>query len=221
MHVLLASSSCANVYKDPDPFQKTLFRVLAEKNARQFPQVEPNADIDSPYQKTLSQVFEQLAISVDGEQKKASFSCGGSIAISPDLSGDTRSSRPLGDFVNSPPITIYWSGENGQLQKTFLPYDKRNDNSPNSPEQLVNSCTPATFGRGEEDVLDTSYRDAGALDPDSFCTTFHPADFGIINSIEQLLLPSIDSTVDNEFLSRRVKAELYKLNVSLSFSSRS
>src|SRR5699024_8428851 len=96
-----------------------------------------------------------------------------------------------------------------------------NDNSPNSVKQLVNSCTPATFGREEEDVLGTSYRDAGALDPDSLGTTFHPADFGILNLIEQLLLPSIYSTVGNEFLSRRVKAELYKLNVSLSFPSRS
>lgn len=202
------------VLKDPDIFQKDLLRVLAEKNAQLFSSVGSSAGAPLRYQDSLAQVFKQLAVSIEGEQKKASFSCGGSIAVTLELHQDDGPSRTPADFGNSPPITIYWSSGGGQLQKTSLPYKKEDDMSPNSLEQLVNSCAPATFGRGDEDVLDTSYRNAGALDPDSFCTTFHPADFGIINSIEQLLLPSIDSQAENEFECRRVKAELYKLNVS-------
>jgi len=81
-------------------------------------------------------------------------------------------------------------------------------------QQLVTDCIPATFGRGAQDILDTSYRNAGKIDASNFVTSFHPANFGIINNIEQILLPSISS--DKELHIRRLTAELYKLNVRLS-----
>ncbi|KAJ5173142.1 hypothetical protein N7492_005735 [Penicillium capsulatum] len=42
---------------------------------------------------------------------------------------------------------------------------------------------------------------------------FHPADFGILESVEQVLLPRFNSDVQNLLPFRRLTAELYKLNV--------
>jgi hypothetical protein len=85
------------------------------------------------------------------------------------------------------------------------------DSSSDVLQQLVANCTPATFGQGDRDVLDTNYRKARKIDASNFVTSFHPADFGIIENIEQILLPIISS--DNELHVRRLTAELYKLNV--------
>ena len=56
---------------------------------------------------------------------------------------------------------------------------------------LLNACTPATFGRGGEDVYDESYRRAGALGVDKFLTDFCPYEAGIIDIVTQILLPPI------------------------------
>lgn len=61
--------------------------------------------------------------------------------------------------------------------------------------------------------MDLEYRSAGKIDTDRFCATFHPSDFGILNFIEQTLLPCINSPLQNEIGFRKVRAELYKLNV--------
>lgn len=42
---------------------------------------------------------------------------------------------------------------------------------------------------------------------------FHPADYGILTAIEQALLPGVNSDLDTELQFRRIRAELYKLNV--------
>lgn len=79
-------------------------------------------------------------------------------------------------------------------------------------QHLMNACAPATFGRGDDDVLDPSYRQAGKLGQDNFLSNFHPADFGILQSIEQILMPSVNTDIENELQFRRITAELYKLN---------
>jgi hypothetical protein len=115
----------------------------------------------------------------------------------------------------SPPVTIFWCPEgNGNPHKIVLPYEHTIGEGSGTLEQLVGDCTPATFGLGDKDVLDASYRSAGKLDTNCFCTSFHPADFGILDTIEQILLPSMNSKQENELQLRRVRAELYKLNVS-------
>ncbi|KAL1959356.1 hypothetical protein VTO42DRAFT_2159 [Malbranchea cinnamomea] len=114
----------------------------------------------------------------------------------------------------SPPIQIFWSSPDGRVQKIWLPCPNEDQARTTSTiDTLVNDCSPATFGRGDKDVLDTNYRHAGKLDPVNFCTSFHPADFGILDMIEQTLLPSVSSPEDNELQFRRVRAELYKLNI--------
>lgn len=117
---------------------------------------------------------------------------------------------------SSAPISIYWSPEgNENAKRLSLPLEKTDESSTDALQGIVHDCTPATFGRGNKDVLDPEYRSAGKLDTDNFCTTFHPADFGILETIEQILLPSVSSSRSRGRF-RRVRAELYKLNVRLS-----
>ncbi|KAK6858062.1 hypothetical protein PG995_005761 [Apiospora arundinis] len=78
-----------------------------------------------------------------------------------------------------------------------------------SLKRLVQHCQPATFGRGGKDVYDESYRRAGKMDPTAFCTTFDPYTAGIIDTVAQVLLPSVYDSVTH----RGVRAELYKLNI--------
>lgn len=162
-------------------------------------------------QKSLEQVLNQLSKSIEGEQ--ATFSCGGSITIDPTLCRGTDTSDTPLNVRSSPPVTIYWSGDNELLYKVSLPHEKK---SSGRFDQLLADCTPVTVGLRDTDGLDNkSYQHVGALDADRFSTNFHPADFGIIDSIEQLLLPRINSTSEGQFEFRRIRTELNELNVFL------
>lgn len=117
------------------------------------------------------------------------------------------------------PITIRWDVNDGDGMnadgQVSTPCAKIN--LPSIPgagddsnlERLVQHCQPATFGRGGKDVYDESYRRAGKMDPTAFCTTFDPYSSGIIDTVAQVLLPSVYDSVTH----RGVRAELYKLNV--------
>jgi hypothetical protein len=76
---------------------------------------------------------------------------------------------------------------------------------------LVGDCQPATFGRGQQDILDESYRKAGKLDPTQFSTNFCPYEAGIIDAVTTMLLN--ETVGENDQVSLGVWAELYKLNV--------
>ncbi|KXG52467.1 Oxoglutarate/iron-dependent dioxygenase [Penicillium griseofulvum] len=78
---------------------------------------------------------------------------------------------------------------------------------------LVVDCDTASFGRGKEEVIDPQYRKAGKLEPQNFLTSFHPADFGILQNLEQILLPNFNTDKQNSLPFRKLSAELYKLNV--------
>lgn len=67
---------------------------------------------------------------------------------------------------------------------------------------LISMCKPASFGKGKQEIQDPNIRKAYALDTKHFLSSFHPADHGILKSIENLM----HSTSD-------VHAELYKLNI--------
>ncbi|KAL9015715.1 MAG: hypothetical protein Q9180_008847, partial [Flavoplaca navasiana] len=64
----------------------------------------------------------------------------------------------------------------------------------------------ATFGLGNRDVLDEGYRKAGKLDNTAFSTDFHPHDYGIVDAVQQILMPQGGEA-------HGVRAELYKLNI--------
>lgn len=131
---------------------------------------------------------------------------------------------------SSPPVRIFWTSKDeaktdeprdkvqkldSRAQKLILPLNSKNlsDSNMERLHQLVADCEPASFGRGQEDVLDPEYRMAGKLDAEQFASSFHPADFGIIENIEQILLPRFNSDNENYVWLRRLRVELYKLNV--------
>jgi len=76
-------------------------------------------------------------------------------------------------------------------------------------EELVKACQPAAFGRGSESVLDETYRKAGKMDRDNFAVDFNPYEHGIMDVIAKSLVHATHYGV---------RAELYKLNVSLALS---
>ncbi|KAK7458798.1 hypothetical protein VKT23_009804 [Stygiomarasmius scandens] len=71
---------------------------------------------------------------------------------------------------------------------------------------LTETCTQATFGRGQEDVLDETYRKAKKLDLQNFATTFDLNSTGIMDVVAAHLL---DGSNENDI----IRPELYKLNV--------
>lgn len=72
--------------------------------------------------------------------------------------------------------------------------------------ELVKACDQATFGRGNEDVLDLSYRQAWKLDTSRFLAQFDVVKSGLLDVVHDELLPP-----DNTSL--KIDAQLYKLNV--------
>lgn len=155
-------------------------------------------------QSVLTAVRDQLEFKITGRQASASFVCGGVIVVQSDHS-------PTNISV-SPPVAIFWRlGQDNTALHLALPL-RHNVNAESASEalqHLVQGCAPASFGIGEKGVLDPQYRKAGKLEPQQFKCSFHPLDFGIIENVEQILLPSLYG----EGESRRLKAELYKLNV--------
>lgn len=61
----------------------------------------------------------------------------------------------------------------------------------------------ASFGKGDEDVYDPSYRKARKIDATSFSLQFCPYKAGIINRIKREIIP----------VNKGVRAELYKVNI--------
>ncbi|KAJ5248401.1 hypothetical protein N7524_012361 [Penicillium chrysogenum] len=115
----------------------------------------------------------------------------------------------------SPPVRICWRTDaDNILRELTLPLDSQADSKAESGlRQLVVDCEPASFGKGQQDVLDPKYRKAGKLEPRSFLTSFHPSDLGILQNVEQILLPNFNTDLENRLPFRKMHAELYKLNV--------
>ncbi|KAF9648975.1 hypothetical protein BDM02DRAFT_3167372 [Thelephora ganbajun] len=95
----------------------------------------------------------------------------------------------------------------------YLYYGKKNPRfidfasaTPADLDLLTAACDPATFGRGNEDVYDESYRKAVKMDASNFSVQLDLAGSGLIRTIEDQLL-------QGEAEKMRIRAELYKLNV--------
>lgn len=70
-------------------------------------------------------------------------------------------------------------------------------------QQMLESSAVASFGRGKELVVDKDYRDAYALDPEKFTTSFHLSNTRILGEIRLVLVPDV----------LNIRAELYKMNI--------
>lgn len=180
---------------------------------------------------TLLQLAEQRALAqlkqaVEGYQSTANYCCGGRIAISSPIDShetDLGDARSLEYPTNAPPIAIRWDAPKEELlsNKITFPFVSGDSNSTATSifDSLLQACAPATFGHNGKDVLDEGYRKAGKLDRTQFSVDFHPHDFGVLDAISQLLLPEVrGSHLEGREEHRGVLAELYKLNVNLTFS---
>ncbi|KAI0262427.1 hypothetical protein BC834DRAFT_972021 [Gloeopeniophorella convolvens] len=78
--------------------------------------------------------------------------------------------------------------------------------TPEELEQLTQACERATFGVRHEDVMDESYRKAGKMDTECFSTPLISDYPSLVDIVRDYLLEGSDST-------RKIKLELYKLNV--------
>lgn len=72
--------------------------------------------------------------------------------------------------------------------------------------KLVQVCQQATFGRGDQDVLDESYRKAWKLDTSEFATQFDVMSSGVMNVIHDQLLHYEKNDL-------KLDPHLYKLNI--------
>ncbi|KAL3490029.1 hypothetical protein BJX62DRAFT_238483 [Aspergillus germanicus] len=128
--------------------------------------------------------LDELEKMIQAERATALFSCGGTIPIPVNTGGARRKNRRA-----SPPVSIFWGKKDGAAtHKVILPVD----------------ASVHRTGLFDVQRLVAEY---------DFATSFHPADFGILDHVAQILLPSISSELDNQLGCRRIKAELYKLNV--------
>lgn len=136
-------------------------------------------------------LVEDLSTSMIKEMSTIPFACGGSI-----------------DNINNVQIRF---GPQGSGSIVSLPIKSTEMSVLHA---LLAASKPASFGRGNEEVVDETYRKATKLDTTDFLTDFCPYKAGIIDIISQMLLPALQSGINSKRFERRgVEAQLYKLNV--------
>ena len=157
---------------------------------------------DSRFQNVTNRaVTKRLKKIIQGAEADAAFCCGGSIPI-------VQSDTIINSSISSAPVVLRFDTSNGKTEKVTF-----EDNATTTQvDFLVEHCQSATFGVGNDEVLDKSYRDAVKLDPAHFSTNLHPYDLGILDSVSKTLLPP-EGTAKAIGSTARLRAELYKLNV--------
>lgn len=115
-------------------------------------------------------------------------------------------SLPLPDSASS--LVVRWESPENHDLNHCIHWPPVSSKDQEALSTLLHDCTAVTFGRNGQDVLDKSYRKAGAFDPKRFCVNFCPYSSGIVSAITSILHPSSNVLVD-----RKVRAELYKLNI--------
>ena len=68
--------------------------------------------------------------------------------------------------------------------------------------QFLAASSVASFGKGTEEIIDPSYRDAYKFDPDTITSSFDLSNTSILADIEALMVPN-----------RKIRAEMHKLNI--------
>lgn len=137
----------------------------------------------------------RFASALSQASNKATFTCGGRIPNLTSPSRDTTGNltprtadKRRENRILTKPVSIRWGEKDGEGRVISLPATNPSDEK--ALRDLIEACTPATFGQGGKDVLDEGYRNAGALGPEKFMSDFCPYETGIIDIVTQLLLPS-------------------------------
>lgn len=192
--------------------QKSLLDTIVSKFSCQSSEELRKAGPPPLGQVAFQRACQQLTEFISGQKASATFACGGTVSIGEEL--------PPGTFNISPPVRLSWTAKDASGEhKLLLPVNATDAADAEQVLRLLSDCDIASFGKGDKDVVDPEYRKAGKLDPSRFLTSFHPANFNILDDVEQLLVPNFQSVVKNKLPFRKLKAELYKLNVGLSLSS--
>lgn len=172
---------------------------------------------DNDIRNSNTTLLQKLSTAVLEHPATATFACGGSVPIL-DLSTSTGTPGPgVQNLV--PSVVIRWDTSNSYAPqfKIAFPLPDHDEVSHQMFNELLHQCGPATFGVGGRDILDEEYRKAVKLDASKFSTNFHPHDCGILDSVQQILLPStIKGGQGIGIGPQGVRAELYKLNVCTS-----
>ena len=107
-----------------------------------------------------------------------------------------------GHLESSGPIELVYRRGNGEWAPRSVVFPEPDEDC---LKDLIEACSPATFGQGEANVYDKNYRDAVALEHSMFMTNFELCSSSILQKIQSLLLP-------NESV-HTIRAEPYKLNI--------
>ncbi|KAH8768370.1 hypothetical protein F5883DRAFT_554459 [Diaporthe sp. PMI_573] len=170
------------------------------------------ARLQDPQQASGERLLAQLDDALTRYESAQCFSCGGSLPVSPtsDYGDFTSEKKP----VTCPRPVIFW--RNGRVSK-YTTIDctwTATRDWENSLEELVQDCSPATFGCDDKNVFDEKIRKAGAIGAHSVSTNFNPYDFGIIDAVTRELLPGIVRAGKEPAVERwGIIAELYQLNI--------
>ena len=166
--------------------------------------MESKSDAEDDGNGEVNDLFVSVCDALSEHAGQAVFAVGGKI-------GETAGSAE--NTLAHGPIAIRWdSGNWNQGCKVTLPL-KEDASSPTAFTQLLEDAEPATFGVGDKEVLDETYRKAGKIDESKFSTNFNPYEFGVVDTVLQALVRSSDARAGM----RGLRAELYKLNVSSLF----
>ena len=170
------------------------------------------ASLQHPQQISGERLLAQLDDAITHYQSTSRFSCGGSLEVRPGTHyGDFTSTKKP---ITCPRPVIFWSSGGVSKHTTIDCLWTTTRNWENSLDELVQDCSPATFGCGGENVFDEKIRKAGMLDAAFFSTNFNPYDFGIVDAVARELLPGLARAGKQLVVERwGVVAELYKLNV--------
>ncbi|KAL9601098.1 MAG: hypothetical protein Q9179_002986 [Wetmoreana sp. 5 TL-2023] len=155
---------------------------------------------------------QQLSMAVNGF--KAAFCCAGRVPVAQESVFEKIKDDVKDHQLTSPPIVLRWDHQDGKtISKLTLPLKSYESDAEDQVafNRLLDSCTPASFGKDGKDVLDELYRKAAKLDSDRFLTSFNPYELGIIGAVVQTLLPAGAEHLNEHDLG--VVAELYKLNI--------
>ena len=167
-----SSSSWGEGLLDPSSFSLSSEEEKPPSKRRKESGAEP-VTLASAAEKTVAESLGKLA-----ESFSCRFTCGGELT-SPDK------------------IQLVYENSTGELNKVVFPGASDVD-----IQQLLDACSVASFGRNDQLVTDTNYRNSLKLDPDHFVTSFQVATTSI-QLAAMTMMPNVQG----------IQAELYKLNI--------
>lgn len=143
----------------------------------------------------------------------STFTCGGIIPVYDSASSRAAAiEKASSNIALAWPVVIRWDAASGPGVPVQFPIQDAQQAA--HLDNLVQSCDPAGFGRGNQDVMDPEYRTAIKMDTSAFSTNLCPYALGIMDQVTRMLLPNL-MEYEKEGMTPRgiVVAELYKLNV--------